>query len=318
MHKKTILHIFIVLAVSLLLYFLAGILERYEVVEMDGLEFIQVSKEDIVMRAQKGYIFITENEKNRTHVYKILSDHSAYRPSVVVRSVVTADQIDINQLVIGSKLNQLAIGDTLSLSYQDMVNLVSTEKFVVGRWTKPIPRDWFEGVEESSLIFLVIAGFIFLLLSFYYVLVWGIGRLFSSFDRTFMEILIVAVTIGSITYVSVDWYCLSKFPVLVENCLWLIPLYELLKYLKSKLNLPSGDWMVFRFVVLIAGTIVFFNIGNLVGRWIDITFFEGTKMTGIYNRIKVNMMVGFAFSFALADLVLNVILFKMRKTAHDD
>ena len=289
-------------------------IEKKEVVlEKDELKFTKISKEDVVMRAQENYIFLIKDDvRKKIDVYKIVSQHSSHNPSKIFHHRVGMDIYSDDDLFLLAAKEKLGIPETLNMTYKELKTLVSQASHIDARERLPASPegDWLAMIEESVLIFLLLACILTIPLAIYELF----RRLFNNPQNRNRQRIVDLILIGTVitflyTSTTPDWYTDNKASAWVQLLLIFIPSYFLFQFAKDhyfKANMNRRYTLLIRFSVLLFGIAIFVIIGSEIARIVELNLLNGSTYTGIANRTRIPFGLGSGFAFAFADLLLQI------------
>lgn len=314
MNTKLISTAAIVLIGICYLLLLSRIEKKEIVLEKDGLKLAKISKEDVVMRAQENYIFLLKDEKRQIKdVYKIVSQHSSHAPSKISHHSVAMDIYSDDDLFLLAMKEKLGIPETLNLNYEELKSLVSQASQVEARELIPIaPQgDWLAVIEESVLIFLFLAFILIIPLAFFELLKSPFNIHHNRKGQRIVDLLLIGGVIAFLYMgTTPDWYADNKASALVQLILIFIPSYFLFQYAKDKYfsaDIEKSYRLLIRFSVLLFGVALFVIVGSEIARIVELNLLNGSTYTGIVNRTRIPFGLGLGFTFAFADLFLEII-----------
>lgn len=309
--KKTITYLLLLIGFSIGLSVLANKLTTRKVVlEKGGYQFVELSKEDVVLEMQPNYMFIIKDEiAQTTKTYKIVSQHASHKPSQIYVSESPLGSIADEDLFVSAMNKSFASHETLMLDYEDLKNLISNaDNFSAkGIYIAPNKSDWLATLEETGGVFILVAGVLFILLVFYEIVILMLEKLTNKNIRPIVNFIFLGGAISFLFWgLTPPSYVENKSAALVQLLFTFIPLYFVFQFVKTKYlqNKDFADQALIRFCTMLFGAFLFVLIGKELGRAIDLYLFDSSMFTGIAARKRLPLELGFAYAFALADLIM--------------
>jgi len=306
--KAFLRNLILLILFSCLIFALLQKTNKKEIVyEDEGIEYLELSKSELVVKAQHNYIFSLNNAN--TDYYKIISKHVSNKPSTVYKYLVNEQESGALASFAKIYKNKIPVADTLYLSYYDLRDLVtSSEGFKAVEVENGADGNGFLAMlEESVLIFLLISLVLFGIRLFYELCRFFYFSVFKTSNYLFLDATFLLLALFYILgYTTPDSYCANKLSVFIQLSLVVFPVYFIVQYFKSKEfdKLKMEDRIIIRFLIIFFSTVVFIFISTEIARFIDLNIFNGSDFSGLVARARTEMSIGFAYAYSVADFFL--------------
>ncbi|MEZ4957023.1 MAG: histidine kinase [Saprospiraceae bacterium] len=288
--------------------------KHHDIVLQDkGLQFADVDIQNIVLWPQKNDVFIIDDKsRNETSTYKVNSHYSGSGPQNILLFKSNLGERSYDQLIIDAVQGGLDFQDTLSLTYEDRVNLFShTDDFKGKRLLQQENKSFFWKMMDSAFI---VSPFLVVLSLVTFWLIDGIIGFTNKFSKkdlgqvikhTFITIFIVLFFVA--TYdgqkYSASWVSAFLRILLIVLPVYIALQYAIKKYLPKK-DLPDQEMV--KFVILYLGTGLTLVISVAIARWVDNHFFNASPFMAMHVINPIQLMIYFAFAIATGNLLNNL------------
>ncbi|MFK8104450.1 MAG: sensor histidine kinase [Saprospiraceae bacterium] len=305
--NKSILYL--CLLFSFLLLWLTAMLYQYQqqdiVLEKNGLQFVAVDRAKIPKPHSRDLVFIAQElATSKKQLYRFSKSESNDLHHFFCYPL-TEDSPSFDELFVQAISGKLKFEAQLcTLSTEDLIQIVTTQEIVARQLLQQRMEPGFFGfLDDSPLIFLVIAFLLFLLLW----LLDGIVLVLQFLFNQNLAVLVKAIgllLLGWVLSKTVPvWYPFSFLGNVLRLVIFLLPSFILFQYLNPnyfrKFSFPDGE--LFKFLCLFLGTSSFLFLGNYLGQWFD------QQNTPVVLTARNNMLeIGFILSLSLGNLLNNV------------
>ncbi len=313
MNKSTLYVILLFLVFGLIT--MVGSYQKSQIItfSQNGLQLTTLSKSDIILSGNKNDVFIIHNPaKQTTATYKIDSYFSGSSGvTILLNESVYGTQTD-QELSVAAINGTMVFQETLKEQhYEDRKLLIEdVEKFQAFRLLQhQDTADIFSFIDDSPLIFLVIAFLLFFALWIQDFLVTLCMPILKDRSKLIVQLLLLTlVAYFLLLGTTPSSFAASKVSAMIRMTLIILPTYALFQYvLKHHIagkDFPDQEFI--KFISLFGGALVSILIGTEVARWVDLSFFGGSEYSMLSARTFRVLELMFAFTFAFANLLNNL------------
>ncbi len=275
------------------------------VLEKNGLQFVAVDRAKIPKPHSQELVFIAqEPTSSKKQLYRFAKSETENLHHFFCYSI-TEDSPPTDELFVQAISGKLKFeSQRCTLSTEALIQLVTTQKIVARQLLQRRTEAGFFGfLDDSPLIFLVIAFLLFLLLWLLDGIVQVLQLLFNQNLALFVKA-IGLLLLGLVLIKTIPiWYPFSFAGNLLRLVIFLLPSFILFQYLNARyfrgLSFPDGE--LFRFLCLFFGTSCFLLLGNYLGQWLD-----QQSMPVVLTARNSMLEIGFILSLSLGNLLNNV------------
>lgn len=316
--------VFYTLGLLLLFFFYQMIMQPDVIITSpDGLQYKDKTLEEAILGPAYQDIYIVRSG-NDLDIYKGISYASGkgmtYMRFKATQSTIDAELNDqLFQMAYAGSLADLKnvckiqIMDTITnIDYEKRKTLFVNQPFVGRNYiqSNEVPDDLFTRIEDSVVIFLLLSlvPFLFLMvldLVFYLLNV-------KRYSTTYYSIQIIGILLAVALFFSLlnaEAYSFSIFSHICLLVLIAFPLYFIYQYELKQLKTWSDSKRMdefYKFALLFTAAIIVIFLANEIAILIDRFIFNSDNFTLLAAHWRRPLEMGFAFSFALGNLLNNL------------
>jgi len=294
-----------------------------------GLSYKEIDQKTVVLNPQYFQTIQLENETG-TYVLKAIDAHPKTGHMSYIR--VQSDEHSNNDpashilenwnLFLGPILSENMPEEEVYVSAYDSLHelnlaerktLFNENEFVLARAYVPpnySAEDWFTKIEDSPFIFIPMAIIPFLLLLLHDLLVFFFSNKRRDGITKGIQLTMITLAIGFFfAMLNPTDYAASRLTQLILCALIMYPLYFIFQRelpLIEKWDTKHTWKEDYKFLLIFIGGSILIYLANFVCRFVDSSFFNSDGYTILEVGGRRHLEMGFAFSFALGNMLNNV------------
>jgi len=280
-----------------------------------GLTYETISKEEAIVGTYFYDIFVLQNDGETNYeVYKVIDYPSESGARLVYFKTKTKEERPLSDLFEAAYHHQLSFKDTLNIGLEEGKAIVANVSFFEGRRYIPPggnPDDLFTKIEDSALVFLFFSLGVLALLLFLNFLFRIFKAPKNSTRRYSIQIVVLALFVLFLFRMATPHgFSNSKIIplillVVIFGLIYFVYQFDDRKSKKGYDNFLKEE--AYKFLLLFGTSIIVIISVNYFCAFLDKQIFKSDGFTVLAVHGRMHLELGFAFSFALGNLLHNLI-----------